>query len=56
MSAALKATTLLSSIAVAGAGAAYTLRTPNSNFSQGALAAAEHGVSEVAPAMPKPKL
>lgn len=55
MSAAVKATAVLSSVALATAGAAYTLRTPATDFSKSALAAAEHGASEVTAAV-KPKL
>ncbi|KAK5124727.1 hypothetical protein LTR85_001440 [Meristemomyces frigidus] len=58
MSAALKTTAILSSVALATAGAAYTFRTPATEFSNSALAAAEHGASEVnaAAAAVKPKL
>ncbi|KAK4546847.1 hypothetical protein LTR36_001579 [Oleoguttula mirabilis] len=55
MSAALKATAILSSVAVATAGAAFALRTPSTEFSNSALAAAEHGIHEVTAAV-KPKL
>ncbi|KAK5136560.1 hypothetical protein LTR08_002904 [Meristemomyces frigidus] len=55
MSAAIKATTVLSGLALATASAAYTLRTPTTEFSTNALAAAEHGAVEVAAAV-KPKL
>lgn len=57
MSAALKATTALGGLAVLSAGAAYTLRTPATEFSNTALAAAEHGTSEISKAvLPKPRL
>ena len=56
MSAAIKATTVLSGLALATVGTAYTLRTPMTDFSKSALAAAEQSSSEVVRVVAKPKL
>lgn len=56
MSAALKATTALSGLAVAGYAAKHALATPDQQFSQNSLTAAGHGAESIGAQAPAPKM
>ncbi|KAI7190866.1 hypothetical protein D0869_00270 [Hortaea werneckii] len=56
MSAALKATTALSGLAVVGYAAKHALATPDQHFAQNSLTAAGHGAESVGAQAPAPKM